>query len=191
MVAREDLGVELPLERVPLVQKRAVQLCRENAKPVIVATQMLDSMIVNPRPTRAEASDVANAVLDGTDAVMLSGETSVGAYPVEAVRTMARIIEEVESDPTAAVPPLRQPDRTQPGLLAQAARDIADGLDATALVAFTLSGNTARRLARLHPRRPLIAITPDSSVRNGLALTWGTETVLVPDVEPAEALVQR
>jgi hypothetical protein len=160
MVARGDLGVELPLERVPLVQKRAVQLCRENAKPVIMATQMLDSMMVNPRPTRAEVSDVANAVLDGADAVMLSGETSVGDYPIETVRTMARIIEEVEFDPVVAVPPLRQADRTQPSLLSHAARDIADGRDAKALVAFTLSGNTVRRLARLHPRRPLIAITP-------------------------------
>ena len=190
MVARGDLGVELPLERVPMVQKRAVQLCREKAKPVIVATQMLDSMIDNPRPTRAEASDVANAVLEGADAVMLSGETSVGSYPLETVRTMARIIEEVESDPTTAVPPLRRPDRTQPGLLVQAARDIADGLDATALVAFTLSGNTVRRLARLHPRRPLIAITPNPGVRNQLALSWGTEPVLVADVESSDAMVR-
>jgi pyruvate kinase len=174
MVAGGDLGVELPLERVPMVQKRAVQLCRENAKPVIVATQMLDSMINNPRATRAEASDVANAVLEGADALMLSGETSVGSYPLETVRTMARIIEEVESDPTTTVPPLRLPDRTQPGLLVQAARDIADGLDAAVLVAFTLSGNTVRRLARLHPRRPLVAITPDPAIRNQLALSWGT-----------------
>jgi len=190
MVARGDLGVELPLERVPMVQKRAVQLCREKAKPVIVATQMLDSMIDNPRPTRAEASDVANAVLEGADAVMLSGETSVGSYPLETVRTMARIIEEVESDPTTVVPPLRQPDRTQPGLLVQAARDIADGLDATALVTFTLSGNTVRRLARLHPHRPLIAITPNPGVRNQLALSWGTEPVLVADVRSADAMVR-
>jgi pyruvate kinase len=190
MVARGDLGVELPLERVPLVQKRAVQLCRENAKPVIVATQMLDSMMVNPRPTRAEVSDVANAVLDGADAVMLSGETSVGAYPIETVRTMARIIEEVESDSGVAVPPLRQADRTQPGLLSHAARDIADGRDAKALVAFTLSGNTVRRLARLHPRRPLIAITPVAAVRNQLAMSWGTHALLVPDARSAEEMVR-
>ena len=190
MVARGDLGVELPLERVPLVQKRAVQLCRENAKPVIVATQMLDSMMVNPRPTRAEVSDVANAVLDGADAVMLSGETSVGDYPIETVRTMARIIEEVESDSVVEVPPLRQADRTQPGLLSHAARDIADGRDAKALVAFTLSGNTVRRLARLHPRRPLIAITPVAAVRNQLAMSWGTQALLVPDAQSAEEMVR-
>ena len=190
MVARGDLGVELPLERVPLVQKRAVQLCRENAKPVIVATQMLDSMMVNPRPTRAEVSDVANAVLDGADAVMLSGETTVGAYPIETVPTMARIIEEVESDSGVAVPPLRQADRTQPGLLSHAARDIADGRDAKALVAFTLSGNTVRRLARLHPRRPLIAITPVAAVRNQLAMSRGTHALLVPDARSAEEMVR-
>ncbi len=191
MVARGDLGVELPLERVPLVQKRAVQLCRENAKPVIVATQMLDSMISNPRPTRAEASDVANAVLDGADAVMLSGETSVGAYPIETVRTMARIIFEVEADPVTAAPPLRHPDRTQPGLITQAARDIGDGLDATALVAFTQSGGTVLRLARLHPRKPILAFTPDPSVRSRLALSWGTETFLVPPVDSTDMMIRQ
>ena len=190
MVARGDLGVGMPLERVPLVQKRAIQRCREKAKPVIVATQMLDSMIVNPRPTRAEASDVANAVLDGADAVMLSGETSVGAYPVEAVETMARIIEEAESDRSGLVPALREADRTQPGLLAQAALAVGDGLEARALVAFTLSGNTVRRLARLHPRQPLIALTPVREVRDQLALSWGARAVLVPDVASAEDMVR-
>jgi pyruvate kinase len=195
MVARGDLGVEMPLERVPLVQKRAVQRCRETAKPVIVATQMLDSMITNPRPTRAEASDVANAVLDGADALMLSGETSVGAYPVEAVETMARIIEEAESDRSGLVPglcprPLGEADRTQPGLLAQAALAVGDGLDAKALVAFTLSGNTVRRVARLHPRQPLVALTPVRQVRDQLALSWGTRAVLVPDVASAEDMVR-
>jgi pyruvate kinase len=190
MVARGDLGVELPLERVPLVQKRAVQLCRENAKPVIVATQMLDSMITNPRPTRAETSDVANAVLDGTDAVMLSGETSVGAYPIETARTMARIIEEVESDPFADVPPLGNLSRTQPGLITQAARDIGEGLPAKALVAFTQSGDTVRRLARLHPKLPILAFTPAPSVRSQLALTWGVETFLVPPVESTDAMIR-
>lgn len=191
MVARGDLGVELPLERVPVVQKRAVQLCRENAKPVIVATQMLDSMIASPRPTRAEVSDVANAVLDGADAVMLSGETSVGRYPVESVRTMTRIVEEVESEPTTMVPPLRHPARTQGDLLARSARDIGEGLGAKALVAFTQSGDTVRRLARLHPRLPLLAFTPIPAVRSQLALTWGVETFLVPPVHSTDAVVRQ
>jgi pyruvate kinase len=184
---------------VPLVQKRAIQICREQAKPVIVATQMLDSMIVNQRPTRAEASDVANAVLDGADALMLSGETSVGAHPVEVVRTMARIIEQVESESMAPMPmvtvpmvtvPLRHTPRSRPGLLAQAARDIGEGLDAKALVAFTQSGDTVRRLARLHPRLPLLAFTPIASVRSQLALTWGTETFLVPHVDTTDAMIR-
>ena len=190
MVARGDLGVELPLERVPVVQKRAVQLCREHAKPVIVATQMLDSMIVNPRPTRAEASDVANAVLDGADAVMLSGETSVGKYPVESVQTMARIICEVEAAPGIEVPPLRQLHRHQGGMLAQAARDIGEGLGAKALVAFSQSGDTVRRMARLHPRLPLLAFTPDAAVRSQLALSWGVETFLVPQMDSTDAMVR-
>ena len=139
MVARGDLGVELPLEEVPLVQKRAIQMARENAKPVIVATQMLESMIENSRPTRAEASDVANAVLDGADAVMLSGETSVGKYPLEAVKTMARIISAVEEN-SVAVPPLTHVPRTKRGVISYAARDIGERLDAKALVAFTQSG---------------------------------------------------
>ena len=190
MVARGDLGVELPLVRVPVVQKRTVQLCRENAKPVIVATQMLESMIVNPRPTRAEASDVANAVLDGADAVMLSGETSIGKYPVESARTMTRIVAEVESELAAVVPPLRQPARTQGDLLAQSARDIGEGLGATALVAFTQSGDTVRRLARLHPRLPLLAFTPVPAIRNQLTLTWGAEPFLVPPADSADAIVR-
>ncbi|MDQ1587669.1 MAG: pyruvate kinase, partial [Microbacteriaceae bacterium] len=149
MVARGDLGVELPLEEVPLVQKRAIQMARENAKPVIVATQMLESMIENSRPTRAEASDVANAVLDGADAVMLSGETSVGKYPLEAVKTMARIVCAVEENSVAA-PPLAHVPRTKRGVISYAARDIGERLDAKALVAFTQSGDTVKRLARLH-----------------------------------------
>jgi pyruvate kinase len=190
MVARGDLGVELPLERVPVVQKRAVQMCRERAKPVIVATQMLDSMISNPRPTRAETSDVANAVLDGADALMLSGETSVGTYAIESVRTMARIIVEVESEPVAVVPPLRQVSRHQSDLISQSARDVAEGLGAQALVAFTQSGDTVRRMARLHPRLPLLAFTPVGAVRSQLALTWGAETFLVPTVDSTDAMVR-
>jgi pyruvate kinase len=190
MVARGDLGVELPLENVPLVQKRAVQVARENAKPIIVATQMLDSMIGNARPTRAEASDVANAVLDGADAVMLSGETSVGRYPIESVQTMSRIVEAVEVG-SPHVPPLNHVPRTKRGVLSYAARNIGEQLEAKALVAFTQSGDTVRRLARLHTHLPLLAFTPEAPVRNQLALTWGTETFLVPRVETTDAMVRQ
>jgi pyruvate kinase len=190
MVARGDLGVELPLEHVPLVQKRAVQIARENAKPVIVATQMLDSMIGNSRPTRAEASDVANAVLDGADAVMLSGETSVGRYPIESVLTMSRIVEAVESESTA-VPSLTHVPRTKRGVISYAARDIGERLNAKALVAFTQSGDTVRRLARLHTHLPLLAFTPEENVRSQLALTWGTETFLVPKVDSTDQMVRQ
>ncbi|MGH3962977.1 MAG: pyruvate kinase [Pseudonocardiaceae bacterium] len=188
MVARGDLGVELPLERVPLVQKRAIQIARKNAKPIIVATQMLDSMISNARPTRAEASDVANAVLDGADAVMLSGETSVGRYPIESVQTMARIVEAVEVGSLNV--PLDHMPRTKGGALSCAARDIGERLEAKVLVAFTQSGDTARRLARLHTHLPLLAFTPEAPVRHQLALTWGTETFLVPQVETTDAMVR-
>ncbi|WP_257890874.1 pyruvate kinase [Rhodococcus sp. USK10] len=190
MVARGDLGVELPLEQVPLVQKRAIQIARENAKPVIVATQMLESMIENSRPTRAEASDVANAVLDGADAVMLSGETSVGKYVMETVRTMARIVEAVENESTQ-VPPLTHVPRTKRGVISYAARDIGERLDAKALVAFTQSGDTVRRLARLHTPLPLLAFTPLPEVRSQLSLTWGTETFIVDPVDSTDAMVRQ
>ena len=185
MVARGDLGVELPLEEVPLVQKRAIQMARENAKPVIVATQMLESMIENSRPTRAEASDVANAVLDGADALMLSGETSVGKYPLEAVRTMSRIVCAVEENSTAA-PPLTHVPRTKRGVISYAARDIGERLDAKALVAFTQSGDTVKRLARLHTPLPLLAFTAWPEVRSQLAMTWGTETFIVPMMDSTD-----
>jgi pyruvate kinase len=190
MVARGDLGVELPLQNVPLVQKRAVQIARENAKPVIVATQMLESMITSSRPTRAEASDVANAVLDGTDAVMLSGETSVGRYPIKTVRTMAEIVEAVEAGP-ADVPPLNHVPRTKRGVLSYAARDIGERLSARALVAFSQSGDTVRRLARLHTRLPLLAFTPEPAVRSQLAMTWGVETFLVDKVDSTDAMIRQ
>ena len=189
MVARGDLGVELPLEEVPLVQKRAIQMARENAKPVIVATQMLESMIQSSRPTRAEASDVANAVLDGADAVMLSGETSVGKYPLEAVRTMARILTAVEENSTSA-PPLTHVPRTKRGVISYAARDIGERLDAKALVAFTQSGDTVKRLARLHTPLPLLAFTALPEVRSQLALTWGTETFIVPHMETTDDMIR-
>jgi len=190
MVARGDLGVELPLEQVPLVQKRAVQLCRESAKPVIVATQMLDSMIDNMRPTRAEASDVANAVLDGADAVMLSGETSVGKFPIVAVQTMARIVHTTESG-DLTVPRLMHDPRTQGGAITQAASNIAKAVNARALVAFSQTGDTVRRLARLHCPLPLLAFTPDPHVQNQLTLSWGVETFLVDFVEHTDAMFRQ
>lgn len=189
MVARGDLGVELPLEEVPLVQKHAIQIARENAKPVIVATQMLESMIENSRPTRAEASDVANAILDGADAVMLSGETSVGKFPLEAVRTMARIISRVEQDSTGG--PLAHVPRTKRGVISYAARDIGERLDAKALVAFTSSGETVRRLARLHSRLPLLAFVTEPELRNRLALVWGTETYIVPEADSTDSMIRQ
>ncbi|MEW2632253.1 pyruvate kinase [Streptomyces sp. NPDC048389] len=192
MVARGDLGVEMPLEQVPLVQKRAIKLARRNAKPVIVATQMLDSMIDNSRPTRAEASDVANAVIDGTDAVMLSGETSVGKYPVETVRTMARIVTAAEADVLAkGLPPLteRNKPRTQGGAVARAAAEMGDFLGAKFLVAFTQSGDTVKRLSRYRSPIPLLAFTPDPATRSQLNLTWGVETFLGPHVESTDAMI--
>jgi pyruvate kinase len=190
MVARGDLGVELPLDQVPLVQKRAVQLCRENAKPVIVATQMLDSMIENSRPTRAEASDVANAVLDGTDAVMLSGETSVGKYPVLTVSTMARIVTTTEQG-ALGVPRLQHDPRTHGGALTVAASQIARNIGAKALVAFSQTGDTVKRLARLHCELPLLAFTPVREVRDQLALSWGVETFLTDFVQHTDDMFRQ
>ncbi|NGO68443.1 pyruvate kinase [Streptomyces boncukensis] len=194
MVARGDLGVEMPLERVPLVQKRAIKLCRRNAKPVIVATQMLDSMIDASRPTRAEASDVANAVMDGTDAVMLSGETSVGKYPTETVRTMSRIVAAAEEDMLAkGLPPLTESSkpRTQGGAVARAAAEMGDFLGAKYLVAFTQSGDTVRRLARYRSPIPVLAFTPDAATRSQLNLTWGVETFLGPMVQSTDEMVDQ
>ncbi|WP_192930400.1 MULTISPECIES: pyruvate kinase [Corynebacterium] len=188
MVARGDLGVEVPLEDVPLVQKRAIQIARENAKPVIVATQMLDSMIENSRPTRAEASDVANAVLDGADAVMLSGETSVGKYPLQTVETMARIVQAAEID--GEVPPLTHRPRTRRGVISYAAKDIGERLNAKALVAFTSSGDTAKRVARLRSHIPMVVFTPNEEVRRQLALTWGVETFHTPDVKSTDQMIE-
>ncbi|GAA3996218.1 pyruvate kinase [Streptomyces marokkonensis] len=194
MVARGDLGVEMPLEQVPIVQKRAVKLAKRNAKPVIVATQMLDSMIDNARPTRAEASDVANAVIDGTDAVMLSGETSVGKHAIETVRTMARIVEAAEEDILAkGLPPLtdRNKPRTQGGAVARAAAEIGDFLGARFLVAFTQSGDTVRRLSRYRSPIPLLAFTPEPATRSQLSMTWGVETFLGPHADSTDAMVDQ
>ena len=180
MVARGDLGVELPLEEVPLVQKRAIEKCRRQAKPVIVATQVLESMIENPRPTRAEASDCANAVLDGADAVMLSGETSVGEWPVETVKTMARIIASTEEHGLDRVPPLGSTPHTKGGVVTKAAVEVGLDLGCTFLCNFTTTGDSAQRMSRLRPRLPIIAFTPDAVVRQQLALVWGVHTVLKP-----------
>jgi pyruvate kinase len=188
MVARGDLGVEMPLERVPLVQKRAIQCARELAKPVIVATQMLDSMIGASRPTRAEASDVANAVLDGADALMLSGETSVGAYPIETVATMGRIIVAAEEE-LGMVPRVQREPTSVGGAIAFSAAVVGRTVGASALVAFTQSGDTARRLAEHRSPIPLLAFTPEPAVRSQLALVWGVETFLVPTVQHTDEMV--
>ena len=189
MVARGDLGVEMPLEAVPLVQKRAIELARRQAKPVIVATQVLESMIQNPRPTRAEASDCANAILDGADAVMLSGETSVGAYPIEAVRTMASIIENVEEHGGERIPSLGSYPQTRGGALTRAAAEMGEHLDVTYLVTFTQSGDTARRLSRLRSPLPLLAFTPLHETRNQLAVSWGVQCYEVPEVQHTDEMV--
>ena len=189
MVARGDLGVEMPLEDVPLVQKRAIELARRAAKPVIVATQAMDSMFKNPRPTRAEASDCANAILDGADAVMLSGETSVGAFPIEAVRTMARIIESTEENGGERISSLGPvaPDRAS--VICQAAAGIAERTDAKYLVTFTQSGQSARSLSRLRTPIPMLAFTPLESTRRQLALSWGVQAYRVPEVRHTDDMV--
>ena len=190
MVARGDLGVELPLQDVPLVQKRAIQIARENAKPVIVATQMLDSMAVSNRPTRAEASDVANAVLDGADALMLSGETSVGDHPNLVVETMSRIIEHVETEALHQLPSLSDPwTGSTARALTHAAVDVAAGVGATHLIAFTETGSSARLISRWRAEPPLLAFTPNPRVRSQLSLVWGVETFLVPQVEHTDDMV--
>lgn len=182
MVARGDLGVELPPERVPIVQKQAVEQARRMAKPVIVATQMLETMIDNPIATRAETSDVANAVLDGADAVMLSGETSVGKYPVAAVATMARIISSSETYGLDRIPALGTKPRTQGGAITLAAVEIAEFVEAKYLCIFTESGDSARRMSRLRSGIPMLAFTPLESIRRRLALNWGIDSFLVERV---------
>jgi pyruvate kinase len=191
MVARGDLGVELPLEQVPLVQKRAVELARRWAKPVIVATQMLESMIDNSRPTRAEASDVANAVLDGADALMLSGETSVGKYPVETVQTMARIIESTEENGLERIPELGTKPHTHSGAVVRSALDIADLLGSKFVCVFTESGDTLKRVSRLRSRIPVLAFTPNEDVQRKLSLVWGATTFLVPKVTHTDQMIKQ
>ena len=191
MVARGDLGVELPLEQVPLVQKRAVELSRRWAKPVIVATQMLESMIDSPRPTRAEASDVANAILDGADAVMLSGETSVGKWPVECVATMAKIIESTEEGGIERIPALGTRPHTHSGAVSLAGLEIAELLGSKYVCVFTESGDSVRRVARLRSRVPLLAFTPSESTRNRLSLVWGAQTYLVAPVTHTDEMMRQ
>ncbi|MEY9850801.1 pyruvate kinase [Leifsonia sp. EB41] len=189
MVARGDLGVELPLEAVPIVQKRAVELARRAAKPVIVATQMLESMISSPVPTRAETSDVANAVLDGADAVMLSGETSVGEYPAITVATMARIVTSTEEHGLDRILPLGTRPRTQSGAITLAATEVADFVEAKYLCVFTESGESARRMARLRNKIPILAFTPEESVRRRMSLFWGVESFVVDRVTHTDQMV--
>jgi pyruvate kinase len=191
MVARGDLGVELPIEDVPLVQKRCVELARDAAKPVIVATQMLDSMITNSTPTRAEATDCANAVLDGADALMLSGETSVGAFAIEAVQTMSRIIQRTEEGGLERIRPLRHEPRTKGGAITKAAVEVGAIVGAKFLVAFTQSGDSARRMSRLRSPIPILALTPDHGTYNRLALTWGVEPMITPVVSHTDQMVKQ
>jgi pyruvate kinase len=191
MVARGDLGVELPLEEVPLVQKQIVTAARRWAKPVIVATQMLESMISAPRPTRAEASDVANAVLDGADAVMLSGETSVGEYPVLTVQTMARIVENTEVHGSERMTDIDWDPQTPSGVITKAAAEVGGRIGAKFLVAFTHSGDAARRLARLRSTIPVLAFTPIEQTRASLTLSWGVESFLVPMVGHTDEMIRQ
>ena len=196
MVARGDLGVECPLEDVPFLQKQIIEKARLNAKPVIVATQMLESMISNPAPTRAEASDVANAVLDGADAVMLSGETSVGEYPVHTVETMARIIMSTErhaneSHGLGQVKEIDWDPHTRSGVIAKAAAEVAERVGAKYVVAFTQCGDSARRMSRLRGSVPVLAFTPEAPTRSQLALTWGVETFKTSTVEHTDEMVRQ
>ncbi len=196
MVARGDLGVECPLEEVPFLQKQVIRKARLNAKPVIVATQMLESMIGNPQPTRAEASDVANAVLDGADAVTLSGETSVGEYPVHTVETMARIISAtelhaLESAHETGLDAIDWDPHTKSGVIAKAAAEVAERVHAKYVVAFTQSGDSARRMSRLRGPVPLLAFTPEDKVRSQLSLSWGIETFKTPEVEHTDEMVRQ
>jgi pyruvate kinase len=184
MVARGDLGVELPPEEVPLAQKRIVRLARALGRPVVVATQMLESMISAPAPTRAEASDVATAVFDGADAVMLSAETAAGQYPFEAVNIMDRIVARVEQDPgwrEIIAGSRNKPEHSSADAIAIAARQIAETIDGKAIIAFTSSGGTALRIARQRPDAPILGLTPDPLTARRLAVAWGVHAVVTPD----------
>jgi len=194
MVARGDLGIEIPTEQVPMAQKHIIEHCNGAGVPVVTATQMLDSMIRNPRPTRAEASDVANAILDGTDAVMLSGETSIGRYPIETVQMMTRIILEVEQK--QAIIPVRPFHSLKESLnlsvaraVGSATRDVTHSLNATAIIAITASGYTARTISRVRPDAPIIAITPDEHVQRQLNLEWGVTPLLAMRTDNTDEMI--
>ena len=191
MVARGDLGVELPIEDVPLVQKHCIELARDAAKPVIVATQMLESMLTNSRPTRAEATDCANAVLDGADALMLSGETSIGQFAIEAVQTMARIIQRTEEGGLERIRPIINSPRTKGGAITKAATEVGAIVEAKYLVAFTQSGDSARRMSRLRSPIPILALTPEVGTYNRLALTWGVEPLISEMVKHTDDMVKQ
>jgi len=194
MVARGDLGVELPPERVPPLQKRIIRLCRRLGKPVIVATQMLDSMVSAPAPTRAEASDVATAVYDSADGVMLSAESAAGKYPVEAVRMMDRIIRNVESDElylAAALAEHTPPDKTVSDAITLAAREVAETIGARCIITYTTSGSTTIRASRERPTVPILCLTSSLNTARRLAMAWGVHAVHMPDEQRFSAVVQR
>ena len=200
MVARGDLGVQLPTEQIPLVQKHIISVCRRAGKPVITATQMLESMIVNPRPTRAELTDVANAIIDGTDAIMLSGETASGAYPVEAVKTMNKIALTVEKSDefrdrmknirNECHSDAHEAKENLSIIMSRSGVDIAESTKVKAIVTPTLSGNTARILSTFRPDEPILAVTPDQRAERIMQLYWGVQTCLRPRVEDSERMIQ-
>lgn len=193
MVARGDLGIEMPLSRIPLIQKEIVAHCNRYAKPSIIATQMLESMTDSPRPTRAEVSDVANAILDGADAVMLSGETAVGSYPQEAVSQMDCIAKDVEEGGTIKTPELETfPDGVPiPVAVSQSAVDLARKLDARAIITFTTSGFTARHHAASRPPTPILAVSPWEAIVRRMALYWGVQAVTVTPVDDTEDMIEQ
>jgi len=194
MVARGDLGVELPLEQVPGLQKQMTRFSRRAGKPVVVATQMLESMIASPVPTRAEVSDVATAIFEGADAVMLSAESAAGQYPVEAVATMNRIAEEVENDPLyrGIIDAQRsEPEATGADAIAAAARQIAETLDLAAIICWTFSGSTALRVARERPQPPIVAISPNLATARRLSLVWGVHCIVAEDARDQDDMVER
>ena len=194
MVARGDLGVEMPIEKVPGLQKRITRLCRKRGKPVVIATQMLESMIAAPVPTRAEVTDVATAVFEGADAVMLSAESAAGQFPIEAVATMNRIAEEVERDPvymSILQGQRNPPEATGADAIAVSARDVAETLDMKAIAAWTSSGSTAFRIARERPQPPVLALTPNRDAARRLTIVWGVHAVVTKDASDVDDMVKR